>query len=47
MIVFLNNLVEQFSSLGFVLTLDTRYEADMSKLSPLVEVGNVVRLRPT
>ena len=41
---FLNDVIEQFSSLGFVLTLDTTYESDIPQFTPLVEAENIFRL---
>jgi len=41
---YLHTLVQNHPPLGMVLTLDTRYEAGISKLSPLVGLEDVFRL---
>lgn len=41
---YLNGLVTQFSDLGVVLALDSRYETDLAAFRPLVRVTDVYRL---
>jgi hypothetical protein len=41
---YLDSLKNQFSTLGFVLTLDTRHESQIAEWSPLVELESVFRL---